>query len=68
MELNFSEDLRLQQRIRSAGELLKSTSVEIGLPANASSRSRWLLALHERGAPGAHIPPLSRGGACVGFR
>ena len=57
MELTFSEDLRLQQRIRSAGELLKSTSVEIGLPANASPRNRWLLALHEHGAPGAHIPP-----------
>ena len=57
MELNFSEDLRLQQRIRSAENLLKSTSVEIGLPANASPRNRWLLALHERGAPGAHIPP-----------
>ena len=57
MNITFSEDRAAEKKIREAMNLLKNTRVEIGLPSNASSRSRWLLALHERGAPGAHIPP-----------
>ena len=37
--------------------MLSRIHVEIGLPESASARTRFLLALHERGAPGAHIPP-----------
>ena len=57
MNFSFSEDLSLEKSLQSSLEELKSSGVEIGLPASASNRSRWLLALHERGAPGAHIPP-----------
>ena len=57
MNLQFTEDQGFQEKLKESLELLKSTSVEVGLPAGTSGRSRWLLALHERGAPGAHIPP-----------
>ena len=57
MKFTFEENSVLQQNLKDARKLLSSTHVEVGLPAGASGRSRWLLALHERGAPGAHIPP-----------
>ena len=57
MTITFTDDLPLQESLSAALDILKSASVEIGLPSTASPRSRWLLALHERGAPGAHIPP-----------
>ena len=57
MNFTFKEDLAFQASLEEARKLLKDTKVEVGLPAGAPSRSRWLLALHERGAPGAHIPP-----------
>ena len=57
MTFSFTEDLALEASLEEARDLLKATRVEVGLPASAPSRSRWLLALHERGAPGAHIPP-----------
>ena len=59
MSLTFtvSEDTGLESSLAEARKLLKTTRVEVGLPADAPARSRWLLALHERGAPGAHIPP-----------
>ena len=57
MNFTFKEDLAYQTSLEEARKLLKDTKVEVGLPAGAPSRSRWLLALHERGAPGAHIPP-----------
>ena len=57
MRFDLKEDPRLQSALTQALKLLRSTRVEIGLPDSAPERSRWLLALHERGAPGAHIPP-----------
>ena len=57
MDVSFKEDRARQKALDEARKLLKSTQVEVGLPEGAPERSRWLLALHERGAPGAHIPP-----------
>ena len=57
MDVSFKEDRAQQKALDEARKLLKSTKVEVGLPEGTPARSRWLLALHERGAPGAHIPP-----------
>ena len=57
MNFQFTENSDLEADLQEALALLKTTHVEVGLPEGASGRSRWLLALHERGAPGAHIPP-----------
>ena len=57
MYFEFMENVSLESNLKEALDLLKSASVEVGLPDGAPGRSRWLLALHERGAPGAHIPP-----------
>ncbi len=66
MEITFREDLSLQRRLEQARKQLAETRVEVGLPAGASSRNRWLLALHERGAPAAHIPPRPVVGPALG--
>lgn len=62
INITFTEDKTAQNGLRNSLLRLKSTRVEIGLPSSAPARSRWLLALHEHGAPGAHIParPLIR--------
>ena len=57
MKFTFTDHQDQQKALTDAQALLKSASVEVGLPSSAPARSRWLLALHERGAPGAHIPP-----------
>ncbi len=57
LSFTLTEDRARQENMARALALLKKTYVEVGLPEGASGRSRWLLALHERGAPGAHIPP-----------
>ena len=57
IKFTFTDHKNQQKALADARSLLKSTSVEVGLPSSAPVRSRWLLALHERGAPGAHIPP-----------
>ena len=57
MNVEFSADRKQIEGIDKAREVLARTHVEIGLSGSASARNRWLLALHERGAPGAHIPP-----------
>ena len=57
MKFEMKDNRHLQEALRRALKQLKSAAVEIGLPDSAPERSRWLLALHERGAPGAHIPP-----------
>ena len=57
MNVEFFSDKKQIEGIDRAQEILARTHVEIGLPESASARNRWLLALHERGAPGAHIPP-----------
>ena len=57
MEFKFSSDTRHLRNLDLSRESLKHLHVDIGLPSSASPRNRWLLALHERGAPGTHIPP-----------
>ena len=57
MNFSFSEDQAVIRRVDEARQRLKEARVLVGLPETASARNRWLLALHERGAPGAHIPP-----------
>ena len=57
MKFTLSENTdQISSRLRCL-EKLKNTTVEVGLPEDASSRSRFLLALHERGSPIMHIPP-----------
>lgn len=66
MNLILSDHKNKQAAIFQAQQLLKQTKVKIGLPSSASDRNRWLLALHERGAPGAHIPPRPVVGPALG--
>lgn len=57
MKLVFTENKEVISAMEKALTKLKTTTVEIGLPEGASSRSRWLLALHQRGSPIMRIPP-----------
>ena len=57
MTFESREDTSLILRLRDARLRLKEARVEVGLPASAPARSRWLLALHERGAPAAGAAP-----------
>ena len=57
MTIEYSVDRKQIENLGKVQELLARLHVEIGLPESASARNRFLLALHERGAPGAHIPP-----------
>ena len=57
MNIKFFVDRKQIKSLGKAWEMLARMHVEIGLPESASARNRFLLALHERGAPGAHIPP-----------
>ena len=57
MTVEYSVDRKQIKNLETAQEMLAKLHVEIGLPESASARNRYLLALHERGAPGAHIPP-----------
>ena len=56
MKITFTEDAdRARERLECI-RFLNRTKVDVGLTSSASERSRWLMALHEHGAPGAHIP------------
>ena len=57
MDIQFTEEKETLSDLKTALTRLQSTHVEIGLPVSAPARSHILLALHEHGAPGAHIPP-----------
>lgn len=56
MKFSFSEDLDLEQKRLECLQYLARNQVDVGLTSSASGRSRFLMALHEHGAPGAHIP------------
>ena len=56
MKLMFSEDLALERKRLECLQYLARNKVDVGLTSTASGRSRFLMALHEHGAPGAHIP------------
>jgi len=57
LNVEYSVDRKQIENMERTQEMLARMHVEIGLPESASARNRFLLALHERGAPGAHIPP-----------
>ena len=57
MRLTFTENKEALTKQFRALNALRTTRVEVGLPEGASSRSRWLLALHQRGSPIMRIPP-----------
>ena len=57
MRFTLTEDLEAQAQMQKALTRLRRTEVEVGLPEGASPRSRWLLALHQRGSPMMRIPP-----------
>ena len=56
MKLTFTEDTDLEKKRRECLHYLNRSRVDVGLTSGASERSRFLMALHEHGAPGAHIP------------
>ena len=66
MRLTIREDREAMEKMENALSKLRQTSVEVGLPEGASSRSRWLLALHQRGAPIMRIPPRPVVGPALG--
>ena len=57
MKLTFTEDTALQEARFSCLKALSETRVDVGLTSSASARSRFLLAIHEHGAPIMRIPP-----------
>ena len=57
MIFSFSEDLDMERKRKECLEYLSRSQVDVGLTSSASGRSRFLMAIHEHGAPGAHIPP-----------
>lgn len=57
MDLQFTESASALEQLLKCASRLASTRVEVGLPSGAPARSRFLLALHERGSPIMHIPP-----------
>ena len=56
MKLTFTEDTALQEARFSCLKALSETRVDVGLTSSASARSRFLLAIHEHGAPAMRIP------------
>ena len=56
MRLIISEDNDQEQKRLECIRYLNRSKVDVGLTSGASERSRFLMALHEHGAPGAHIP------------
>ena len=56
MKLTIKEDTLREQKRLECIRYLNRSKVDVGLTSSASERSRWLMALHEHGAPGAHIP------------
>ena len=57
MKLTFSEDNELWTRRFACLKKIASSQVDVGLTSSASQRSRFLMAIHEHGAPGMRIPP-----------
>ncbi len=66
MKLTIRENAEQITKIQEAAEKLKNTSVEVGLPEDASARNRFLLALHQRGSPIMRIPPRPILGPALG--
>ncbi len=56
MHFSFTDDLLWQKRFACL-KTLSESQVDVGLTSSASARSRFLLAIHEHGAPVMRIPP-----------
>ena len=56
MTFTFTEDSGLWSRRLAALRKLAASQVDVGLTSSASARSRFLLAIHEHGAPVMRIP------------
>ena len=57
IRLDFKEDTDLLENREKCLEYLRTHQVDVGLTSKASGRSRFLLAIHTRGAPIMRIPP-----------
>ena len=57
MNLSFTEDTALWDARFAALKFLANSQVDVGLTSSASGRSRFLMAIHEHGAPIMRIPP-----------
>ena len=57
MKMTISDDSALWDQRLQCLKQLRESRVDVGLTASASPRSRFLLALHERGSPIMRIPP-----------
>ena len=57
MKLTFSDPRDFWQKRLDALKKLSRSQVDVGLTSTASARSRFLLAIHEHGAPVMRIPP-----------
>ena len=56
MKLTFTEDTALWDARFACLKHLAESQVDVGLTSSASGRSRFLMAIHEHGAPVMHIP------------
>lgn len=56
MNLSLSEHLTDLEKSLAVFEYLASAELQVGLPASASGRSRFVLGIQEHGAPVMHIP------------
>ena len=57
IRLKCSEKTEFMEKREKCLEWLRGHCVRVGLPASASARSRFLLAVHTRGSPLMRIPP-----------
>ena len=56
MKLDMKEDTELREKRLQCLQYLREHQVDVGLPSSAPDRSRFLLAIHEHGAPLMRIP------------
>ncbi len=57
MKLTFTDNADFWQKRFACLKTLSESQVDVGLTSSASARSRFLLAIHEHGAPVMRIPP-----------
>ena len=57
LNLKLTEHKESLEKRLAALHYLATHKVDVGLPPGSPSRSRFLLAIHERGSPIMHIPP-----------
>ena len=57
MNIKLTEHKEALEKRLAALHYLATHKVDVGLPPGSPPRSRFLLAIHERGSPVMHIPP-----------